>query len=73
MTTPTLIQHGAEDVRVPLTQGEELYSALKKRGIPVKMVVYPRSGHHIDEPKLYRACLEDRLEWFNKYIPTTNE
>jgi dipeptidyl aminopeptidase/acylaminoacyl peptidase len=73
VTTPTLIQHGAEDVRVPLTQGEELYSALKKRGIPVKMVVYPRSGHHIDEPKLYRACLEDRLEWFNKYIPATNE
>jgi dipeptidyl aminopeptidase/acylaminoacyl peptidase len=68
VTTPTLIQHGEEDIRVPLTQGEELYSALKKRGVPVKMVVYPRSGHEPEEPRLLRAIMNHNLEWFNKYV-----
>ena len=44
-TTPTLIQHGEQDVRVPVGQGYELYSALKRQGTVVKMVVYPRQPH----------------------------
>lgn len=68
-TTPTLIQQGGDDIRVPLTQGEELYSALHKLGVNVKMVVYPRSGHEPEEPKLLRAIMNDNMEWFNKYIP----
>ena len=43
--TPTLIQHGTEDFRVPVSQGQMLYHALKTRGVPVEMVLYPRSGH----------------------------
>ena len=35
MTTPTLIQHGDKDVRVPISQGYELYNALKRQSIPV--------------------------------------
>ena len=29
--TPTLIQHGEQDLRVPISQGYELYGALKRR------------------------------------------
>ena len=34
VTTPTLIQHGENDVRVPISQGYELYNALKRQGVP---------------------------------------
>jgi dipeptidyl aminopeptidase/acylaminoacyl peptidase len=66
--TPTLIQHGGEDRRVPLSQGKEFYRALKKVGVPVEMVVYPRQPHGIREPKLLRDALERNLNWFNKWL-----
>jgi dipeptidyl aminopeptidase/acylaminoacyl peptidase len=66
--TPTLIQHGQEDRRVPLSQGEEFYLALKKVGVPVEMVVYPRQPHGIQEPKLIRDAMQRNLNWFNKWL-----
>src|SRR5262245_23053399 len=47
--TPSLIQHGEKDDRVPVSQGYELYNALKRRGVEVQMVVYPRQPHGITE------------------------
>lgn len=66
--TPALIQHGKEDRRVPLSQGEEFYMALKKVGVPVEMVVYPRQPHGIREPRLLKDALERNLHWFNKWL-----
>jgi dipeptidyl aminopeptidase/acylaminoacyl peptidase len=68
VTTPTLIQHGDNDMRVPISQGYELYNALKRQGCPVKMVVYPRQPHGIDEPKLLLDWSNRSLEWFDKYL-----
>ncbi len=68
VTTPTLIQHGERDERVPLSQGQELYNALKRQGCTVKMVVYPRSGHGIAEPRLLLDGMERNLEWFESYV-----
>ena len=68
VTTPILIQHGAEDTLVPITQGEELYSALTGRAVPVEMVLYPRSGHAPEEPKLLRDVMSRNLEWFKRYL-----
>ena len=45
MQTPTLFIHGESDVRVPIAQAEELYTALKKRNIPAKFIRYPSSYH----------------------------
>jgi dipeptidyl aminopeptidase/acylaminoacyl peptidase len=66
--TPTLIQHGKEDVRVPLPQGEAFYRALKKVGVEVEMVIYPRTPHGLREPKLIRDALERNLQWFAKWV-----
>src|SRR6185503_16676031 len=38
VSTPTLIQHGEADVRVPISQGYELYNALKRQSVPSRMV-----------------------------------
>jgi len=66
--TPTLIQHGDQDKRVPPPNSFELYQALKDRGVPVKLILYKGFGHPINKPKQQRAVMEHNYEWFSKYI-----
>jgi dipeptidyl aminopeptidase/acylaminoacyl peptidase len=66
--TPTLIQHGENDRRVPIPNAYELRQALEDRGVPVKMVVYKGFGHGINKPKQQRAVMEENEIWFGKYI-----
>jgi dipeptidyl aminopeptidase/acylaminoacyl peptidase len=66
--TPTLIQHGELDKRVPIPNAYELRQALEDRGVPVKMVVYKGFGHGIDKPKQQRAVMEHNYEWFMQWI-----
>ena len=66
--TPTLIQHGSADHRVPIANAYELRQALEDRGVPVKMVVYDGFGHPINKPKQQRAVMEENENWFNHYI-----
>jgi dipeptidyl aminopeptidase/acylaminoacyl peptidase len=66
--TPTLIQQGDQDKRVPPPDSYELYQALKDRGIPVKLIFYKGFGHPINKPKQQRAVMEHNYDWFSKYI-----
>lgn len=59
-----LIQHGATDERVPLSQGTMLYRALDELGMDVKMIVYPRSGHGVREPKLRMDLMRRNVDHF---------
>lgn len=68
VTTPTLIQHGDADVRVPISQGYELYNALKAQGVPTRMIVLPRQPHGPNEPKMQVAAMQSNLDWFDKYL-----
>ena len=66
--TPTLIQHGEFDKRVPIANGYELRQGLEDRGVPVEMIVYKGYGHGITKPKSMRAVMQHNLAWFNHYI-----
>lgn len=66
--TPTLIQHGEFDKRVPIPNAYELRQGLEDRGVPVEMVVYKGYGHGITKPKSMRAVMMHNLQWFNHYI-----
>ncbi len=66
--TPTLIQHGELDRRVPIANAYELRQGLEDRGVPVEMVVYKGYGHGITKPKSVRAVMEHNLAWFGHYI-----
>jgi dipeptidyl aminopeptidase/acylaminoacyl peptidase len=68
VTTPTMIQHGEADIRVPISQGYEFYNALKAQGVPTRMLVLPRQPHGPNEPKMQLAAMKANLEWFEKYI-----
>ena len=66
--TPTLIQHGEQDVRVPISQGYELYNALRRQGVDVQMVVYPRQPHGFTEPKMTLDAARANLDWFDRFV-----
>jgi len=68
VTTPTLIQHGEQDVRVPLGQGRELYNALKRQGVCTQLVIYPRQGHGPHEPRLIMDIMQRNLDWFDHWL-----
>jgi len=68
VTTPTLIQHGEEDRRVPISQAYELRNALSRQDVPVTMVVYPRQPHGIQEPKLQLDAMHWNLNWFDRWV-----
>ena len=66
--TPTLIQHGELDKRVPIADAFELYRALKDKGVPSKLVVYKGFGHGITKPKERLAAIWHNWQWFNHYV-----
>jgi len=68
VTTPTMIQHGEADERVPISQGYELYNALKAQGVPTRMIVLPRQPHGPNEPKMLLKVMQSNLDWFDKYL-----
>jgi dipeptidyl aminopeptidase/acylaminoacyl peptidase len=43
--TPTLFLDGESDMRVPIVENEQMYTALKKLRVPAKMVRYPGDYH----------------------------
>jgi dipeptidyl aminopeptidase/acylaminoacyl peptidase len=74
--TPTLIQHGEFDTRVPTPNAYELYQGLQDVGVPVKLVIYKGFGHGLNKPKAARASMEHNLDWFSVHVfgerpPTT--
>ncbi len=68
VSTPSLIQHCEGDQRVPISQGYELYNALKRQGVPVRMLVMPRQAHGPTEPKMLLKVMQTNVEWFDKMI-----
>ena len=66
--TPTLLLHGENDERVPVGQAYEFYRAIKRQGIPAKMVVYPRQPHGVREPKFQQHVMEQHLAWVEQHL-----
>jgi dipeptidyl aminopeptidase/acylaminoacyl peptidase len=67
--TPTLILHGEEDPRIPVTQGEELYRVMKMHAnAPVRFVTYPGEGHGNRKNTNRYDYLVRTLNWFDYYL-----
>lgn len=66
--TPTLIQHGELDRRVPIPNAYELLQGLQDNNVPAKLVVYKGFGHGINKPKERLAAMWHNWQWFNQYI-----
>jgi len=73
MRTPMLIVHSENDKRTPITDGEQLFMSLRKRGVPAEFVRYPRSFHGLSRtgpPWLLVDRLERIRTWFAHWLGT---
>jgi dipeptidyl aminopeptidase/acylaminoacyl peptidase len=66
--TPTLIQHGEFDRRVPIANAYELLQGLRDKNVPAELIVYKGFGHGITKPKERLAANWHNWQWFNKYV-----
>ncbi len=66
--TPTLIQHGEFDKRVPISNAYELLQGLRDKKVPSELIVYKGFGHGITKPKERLAANWHNWQWFNKYV-----
>ncbi len=67
-TTPTLIQHGEFDKRVPTSNAYELYQGLQDVGVETELIIYKGFGHGINKPKEQLAATWHNWQWFAKYL-----
>ena len=66
--TPVMFIHGEQDNDVHITQAEEMYMALKRRGVETVFVRYPREGHSLREPKHRIDAVERTIAWFDRFM-----
>jgi dipeptidyl aminopeptidase/acylaminoacyl peptidase len=66
--TPTLVMVGSSDLRTPLSESKQLYSALKIRGIDTALVEIPGAPHNIaGVPSQLITKIDHILAWFAEY------
>lgn len=66
--TPLLIIGGENDVRVPITQGYELYTALQQQHKSVKMLILPKQGHVPTDANIIAKSIEEVESWLKKAL-----
>ena len=67
-STPTLIQHGEFDRRVPIANAYELHQGLQDVDVESKLIVYKGFGHGINKPKERLAAVWHNWQWFARHI-----
>jgi dipeptidyl aminopeptidase/acylaminoacyl peptidase len=68
VSTPVLILHGAEDARVPASQGRFFARALREHGVPNELVIYPREPHAIRERNHQLDVLRRVRSWVERWL-----
>jgi len=66
--TPTLFIHGEVDQRVPYEEGEQMYFALRRRGVPARMIQYAGQPHGISGHWNNVHRMINELKWWQTYL-----
>ena len=66
--TPTLVTHGELDYRVPVSQGEQLFTALQEQKVPSKLIQFPDEGHWILKPQNSALWYSSVIAWLNEFV-----
>lgn len=66
--TPTLIQHGDNDARVPVYNAYALYRGLMDMDVDTELVIFKGMGYSPDQPGMAAAIMKQNLMWFSHYI-----
>jgi dipeptidyl aminopeptidase/acylaminoacyl peptidase len=68
MKTPTLIITNEQDFRVPVDQGLQLFTALRRNGVPAQALVFPDEGHWVLGALNSKRWHESVFGWLKKYL-----
>ena len=65
--TPMLVIHGGKDMRVPLTEGLQAFTALQMKGIDSQFLYFPEENHWTLNPANQIQWYDSVYKWFEKY------
>jgi len=68
ITAPTLFQCAGDDDNVPCVGAQQMYQALKARGVPTRLIVYPKQNHEIDVPSYLVHRMRNNIAWFDRWL-----
>ncbi len=66
--TPVLFMHGESDLRCPVEQTEQFFTALRRQGKPAVMVRYPNEFHAVSQPRHKEDRYKRILAWFKYHL-----
>lgn len=66
--TPMLIIHNEQDFRVPIGEGQQLFTTLQRRGIPSKFLSFPDEGHWVLKPGNSELWHQTVFAWLAEYL-----
>jgi dipeptidyl aminopeptidase/acylaminoacyl peptidase len=66
--TPQLVITSEKDFRIPYTQGVAAFTALQRREIPSRLLIFPDENHWVLKPKNSVQWYDETLGWFGKYL-----
>jgi dipeptidyl aminopeptidase/acylaminoacyl peptidase len=70
-STPTLIITGERDYRVSYIHSLRYFTALQKKGIDSRLIIFDNDGHWPSGLKSMPLYYNAHLEWFHKYLGGT--
>jgi dipeptidyl aminopeptidase/acylaminoacyl peptidase len=65
--TPTLVIHGELDYRVPIEQGHQMFTALQRRGVPSRFLVFPDENHWVLKPANSVRWYQEVIGWLDRW------
>ena len=69
--TPQLVVTSEKDFRIPYTQGIAAFTALQRRGIPSRLLIFPDENHWVLKPKNSVQWYDEFFGWTTRYIGGT--
>jgi dipeptidyl aminopeptidase/acylaminoacyl peptidase len=65
--TPTLVVHGEKDYRVPVEQGLAMFTALRRQGVPARLLVFPDENHWVLKPANSVRWYDEMIGWLDRW------
>ena len=69
--TPQLVITSENDFRIPYTQGIAAFTALQRKGIPSRLLVFPDENHWVLKPKNSIQWYDEVFGWMNRWLTPT--
>jgi len=66
--TPQLVITSEKDFRIPYTQGIAAFTALQRRNIPSRLLIFPDENHWVLKPKNSVQWYDEVFGWFGRWL-----